>query len=240
MSKINLFCFPFAGGNSFSYRIFEPNVGTLFKMEVIEYPGRGTRAREACITDMSLLVQDLFARHYPSFCKGTYAFYGHSMGAIVAFALIKKMSAEKCPLPIHLVVTGAGGPAGRSEIRRNRHLMDKQDFLKEIRELDGCPEDILQNDELLDYFEPILRSDFELSETYDYQHDQPLTLPITVITGALESIPEEDIQLWQQETLRPVDFIKMPGKHFFIYDDPGQIMHIVNKKLHSHTKILHL
>jgi len=189
---------------------------------------------------MSGLVQDLIARYFTSFCDGTYAFYGHSLGAIVAFAMIRKMRAEGCALPIHLVVTGAGGPAGRSEIRRHRHLMNKEDFLKEIKDLEGCPEEILENDELLDYFEPILRSDFQLSETFDYQQDHPLTLPITVITGALESIPEEDIHLWQKETLRPVEFIKMPGKHFFINDDPGQVMDVINKKLLSHTKILHL
>ena len=240
MSKLNLFCFPFAGGSSFSYRLFEPYVDPLYRMEAIEYPGRGIRSKEACIRDMSLLVDDLFTQYYPSFQAQKYAFYGHSMGAIVAFVLIKKMAAEGCPLPMHLIVTGAAGPTGRSEVGRNRHLMNKQDFLEELRILDGCPEQILENPELLDYFEPILRADFELSETFDYRLDHVLNMPITVITGILESIPEEDILLWQRETSRPVDFIKIPGKHFFIYDNPGQVIEVVNKKLLSHTKILHL
>lgn len=240
MPKINLFCFPFAGGNSFSYRRFEPYVSSLFKMEVIEYPGRGIRSREACIRDMPGLVQDLYARYAPAFREGACAFYGHSLGAIVAFSLIKKMGAQGCPLPIHLVATGAGGPASKPKVRRNRHLMSKEDFLHEIRELDGSPQEILENTELLDYFEPILRADFEISENFHYDHDRPLTLPITVITGMQEAISEERIRLWQQETLRPIDFIKMPGKHFFIYDHPDQIMQVVNRKLLSHTKILHL
>jgi surfactin synthase thioesterase subunit len=99
------------------------------------------------------------------------------------------------------------------------------------------PEEILQSEELLNYLEPILRSDFKVSETYKYEGHEPLDIPMTVITGTEEEMDQEDILLWQKESRQEVDFRQMPGGHFFILEHTSQIVEIItNKLLSKHTQ----
>jgi surfactin synthase thioesterase subunit len=231
MESINLFCLPFAGGNKYSYREYEKNATSGLNIIPLEYPGRGGRMKERFITDMNELVDHLFDEIRFAVSKRSYAIYGHSMGAVVAFFLVKKIIANGLPSPLHLFVSGTTGPSSHAERELKRHLLPKEEFIEEIRVLDGCPEDILQNAELLDFLEPILRADFELSETFDYTESNPLDIPITVITGTEEDMEADDIYSWQKESLMPVDFRTMPGKHFFIHKYPREIIGIISEKL---------
>ena len=116
--------------------------------------------------------------------------------------------------------------------------MDQQEFIAEIRDLGGMPDEILNSEELLYFFEPILRSDFKISENYIHEQSVPLNIPITVITGTEEDMELEDIQLWQKETTHVVDFKRMPGKHFFIFQHPFKVMEIISRKLYLHKTLL--
>ena len=112
--------------------------------------------------------------------------------------------------------------------------MNQQDFIQEIKDLDGMPDEILNNEELLYYFEPILRSDFKISEEYIYEERTPFNIPFTVITGTEEDMEAEDIQLWQKETTHIVDFKRLPGKHFFIFEHAYRIIEVISRKLYLH------
>jgi surfactin synthase thioesterase subunit len=236
MKAINLFCFPFAGGNRYSYREYEQHAPPHLKIIPMEYPGRGARVKEPFILDMDVLVDKLYHEMRSSIGDDDYALYGHSMGGLVAFFLSKKLIANHYKPPLHIFVTGTSGPgsfAGHSK----KYLLEKKAFIEEIKKLEGCPEEILQHDELLDYFEPILRADFQVSETFSYTQEQPIEVPMTVITGTEEDMDIEDISLWQQETTHPVEFRKLPGKHFFIFKYPQEIMEVISKKILSTFKI---
>jgi surfactin synthase thioesterase subunit len=235
MNNIHLFCFPFAGGNKYSYRQLEVRCPPFLRMIPLEYPGRGSRLKEPFIKDIYLLTEDLYREVKPCIEGKEYAFYGHSMGGLVAFFLAKKIMACGHTPPVHLFITSTTGPSAPPEDKR-RHLLEKKEFIEEIRSLDGCPEDILQNDELLDFVEPILRADFEVSETFVYETDTPAPLPMTVVTGYEEDMEKEDILLWQKETIFPVDFRQMPGKHFFIFKYPFELVELISKKLLFHSK----
>jgi surfactin synthase thioesterase subunit len=150
MKDINLFCLPFAGGNKYSYRDYEKIAPSYLRVIPIEYPGRGARIKEAFITDMTLLVEDMYQLIKDETNKNAYALYGHSMGGIVAYYLLKRLIAGGHALPLHLFITGTAGPSSILHEQKKRHLMSKADFIQEIKDLDGCPEEILQNEELLD------------------------------------------------------------------------------------------
>jgi surfactin synthase thioesterase subunit len=232
MNTINLFCFPFAGGNKYSYRVYEENASPKLKIRTLEYPGRGFRIKEPLITDMESLVADSLRRISP-LIKGTpYAIYGHSLGGIVAYLLCRKIfETPDMARPMHLFITGTMGPGCRKRKELQRHLLPRTEFVEEIRNLDGCPEEVLANDELLSYFEPLLRADFQVSETYHYIHEKPLDLPITVIAGTEEDMSDEEIGTWQLETTQPVEFRRMKGKHFFILKYPGELVRTFSGKL---------
>jgi surfactin synthase thioesterase subunit len=227
---------PFAGGNKYSYRDYELCAPPYLKVIPMEYPGRGALAKEKFLTTMDLLVDRVYSDMKNTVDNGDYALYGHSMGGVVAFFLARKLIANGHRPPLHLFITGTTGPSSTSIISKKRHLMSKADFIQEIRILDGCPEEVLQSDDLLEYFEPILRADFQVSETYSYAEDAPLDVPFTVITGTEEDMKNEDIQLWQKESIHPVDFRKMTGTHFFILKHSTQIINLISRKIVNISK----
>lgn len=236
MEKINLFCLPFAGGSKYSYRLYEEHLPSFLNLIPLEYPGRGTRTGEPLKEDIRQLVNDLYLQVENKIDRAPYAIYGHSMGGLLCYLLARKINEEGRTPPVHLFITATSGPAALSRTEKKRHLLDKKSFIEEIRNLNGSPDEILQNDELLDFIEPILRADFKVSENYAYIRQEPLDIPVTVITGTKEDMKPEDIRLWQQETRKTVDFRRMPGHHFFIFKYPYEIVGIIAKKLLVHHK----
>jgi surfactin synthase thioesterase subunit len=242
MKIIHLFCLPFAGGNKYSYRDYETKLPSFLKLVPLEYPGRGGRGHEPLLFSMEAVVEDAYnqlVKHIAD--KKEYALYGHSMGGLAAFLLARKLRlAGNQKLPLHLFITGTSGPSSGSRQGNKRHQLGKKEFIDDIKNLDGLPEEVLENEELLDYFEPILRADFTATENYTYCEAEPLDIPFTVITGTDEPINEEDILLWQKESLTKVDFRHLPGKHFFIFKHPVEITAIISGKLQTHLKIFQL
>ena len=229
--KINLLCLTFAGGNKYSYREFFQHAPPFINVITKEYPGRGSRIREKLITEMPVLVDDLYAQVKDIVEKGKYAIYGHSLGGLMACLLTLKLLQNKHALPEHLFITGTSGPSAPARLEKKRHLLPKDDFIKEIKDLGGMPDEILQSEQLLNYLEPILRSDFKVSETFSYEDHPPLNIPITVITGTEEDMEKDDILLWQKESSIPVDFMQMPGGHFFIFDHRDKVVDVISNKL---------
>jgi surfactin synthase thioesterase subunit len=232
MNKINLIALPFAGGNRYCYRRLEQLLPTFIKLVALEYPGRGTRIREGLLTDIDLIVEDLYnqLRQLPN---EKYAIYGHSMGGLLACLLTRRTIRGGLSAPVHLIITGTTGPSARSEDRK-RHLLGKKEFLQEIRHMQGSPDEVLADEDVLEYFEPILRADFQASETYVHSKSDPLDLPFTIITGTEEDMTPQDVHAWQKESSLKVDFRRLPGKHFFIFDWPEKVAEIIARKLALH------
>jgi surfactin synthase thioesterase subunit len=239
MRTVDLFCLPFAGGNKYSYRVYEEKAPSWLRVIPLEYPGRGARSREGLLTNMEAMVDDIYAAIKKEI-RRDYVIYGHSMGALVAYLLVRKLTENGHSGPLHLFITGTTGPSAYVKEERKRHLLSKQGFIEELKVMDGCPEEILGNDEMLNYFEPILRADFKAAETYVYEEKVPLDMPLTVITGTEEDMKKEDIDAWQKETIQKIDLRKMQGKHFFIFNHADKIMEIIIRKIFHPNKIDHI
>ena len=240
-TTLNLFCLPFAGGNKYSYQKYAEKAPAFINIVPLEYPGRGARMKEPLVSDIDALVSDLSKQIISKIDENNYAIYGHSMGGLMAYLLTRTLIENNQKPPIHLFITGTSGPASVSRGLKQRHLLPKAEFLEELKALDGIPEEVLQNEDLFSYIEPIIRADFKACETYTHKnYYSPLNIPLTVITGTEEDIKPEDIQLWQNETNCEVDFRQIPGKHFFIFKHPLSIIQIISRKLSVHAKAYQL
>lgn len=236
METVNLFCLPFAGGSKYSYRELEDRAPEFLNIISLEYPGRGARIREPLMKDINGLAEDIYQSLKNSLDGKSYAIYGHSMGGLLAWLLVRKIVLNSHRLPLHVFITGTKGPAARDKEEKKRHLLEKDEFIDELKRLDGSPPEILGNDELLNYFEPIIRADFQATETYEYEETPPFDIPLTVITGTEEDMEPEEIALWQKETSFKVDFRRMQGNHFFIFKYPAVVVEIISKKILSTLK----
>lgn len=225
MNKINLICLPYAGGGRSAYYHYTAISPKELNILTIELPGRGARYGEAPLCDIQMMVDDIL-RQVRRKLDQPYAIYGHSMGAILAYLLAGKIDSERLNPPLHLFLTGSGGP---SMVQRERKLSDlgRSELTETLKEMGGIPDEILKNEHHLDIFLPILRADFKAIDNFEYVQREKLNVPLSVITGSEEDVSVERAEAWRKETSATVDIRRLPGNHFFIFDYGSTIIELI-------------
>ncbi len=177
---------------------------------------------EAPLTDIADVVR-MMSMDIAPYLDRPYAFFGHSMGSLVSYSLAHELRAAGAPLPMHMFVSGRRAPHLPPE-RRALHDLPRAELLEELGRLEGTPKAVLENEELLELFLPLLRADFKLNETYAYSPTPPLPCGATVM-GGLSDMAASRTQLepWREHFDGKVDVSMFPGGHFFIDDARAQI-----------------
>jgi medium-chain acyl-[acyl-carrier-protein] hydrolase len=212
---VRLFCFPYAGGGASIYRrwpeSFPPNVEVC----PVQLPGRENRLRESPYTSIAPLVRDIAQALGPYFDR-PFAFFGHSMGALISFELTRLLRREGRPLPVRLFLSGRHAPhlIGRDSVTYN---LPEDELIEELKCLQGTPAEVLEHPELMRLILPLLRADFEVCQTHEYEPEPPLECPITIFGGLQDQeVPREDLEVWSQHTAHGSTLRMLPGDHFFI------------------------
>lgn len=228
-SRRQLFCFPFAGGGASVFTGWQSGLPADLDVYAIRLPARDYRLREAPYTSMAGLVRDLreiFLAQSPR----PFAFFGHSMGALIAFELARELASHHRP-PFHLFLSAREAPHLPSR-RRPIHELSDDEFLAELqRQFRQIPEAIINDKEMLRYALKMLRGDFTLLEGYAYQASPPLTCPITVFGGAQDRIPKEDLDAWSSQTSGKFEVITLDGGHFFLQSHKSQLLEELASRL---------
>lgn len=226
---------PYAGGSKHAYRKLESVAKPRYHWQTLELPGRGGRHAEANLTSVSDMVNDLLQQTRRYVETGPYLLYGHSMGALLAFELTRRLRAESLPLPAGLLLTGRSAPNLTLARHRRMAHYSSEEFWHELGELGGVPAELLQCRELQAYYEPSIRADIRALETYCYQPDDPLPLPIIVRAGDQEGIAPDELRQWQHQTCYEVDWDYLSGNHFFIFSFPGEILQLITHFTPTHV-----
>lgn len=221
-SNTTVFLLPFSGASKYSYAPLQQFVPDHVTFVPVEMPGRGSRMREPLLRDLHQMADDAFSQ-IQSQLKAPYILYGHSLGTNLAYLIALKIRTLGLPAPERIVLSGNGGASVPPE-KPFRHLMSPADFKAKLNEYGGSPREVLENDQLMEIFGPILRADFEAIETYQYEPVEPLDIPVTVLYGKDESVTPEEAEKWQEETKQPIRVREFEGTHFFIFDHPQEIV----------------
>ena len=213
---VRLFLFPFAGGNASAFLPWQNLLGPRLELRVAQLPGRGIRLFDRPIAEMDELVARL-TRAVASLSDRPFVFFGHSLGALLAFEVARQLRRAGRPEPMSLWVSGAEGPRTRL-IRRQLHALPDAELIAALREYNGTPPEMLDEPEMMELLLPGLRADFALHERYTYRAEPPLDLPIAVLLGDNDPHVEPDRAAgWAWETSQPVQRHCYPGDHFFLY-----------------------
>ncbi len=220
---MKLYAVPYAGGHSLVYRPLQGLLNGKMEWVTLELPGRGRRAKEPLLTDMERLADDLFTAIRGELNDSDYALFGHSMGSLLVYLLAQRIVAAGLPLPRRLFCSGRGAPSVRGESfkpqEEPKHTLSKAAFWDYIDSLGGVPPELKQHQELMDYFEPVLRADIAGLENYRYRPTQPLDIPITVLYGVDDTeLHPQGMLAWQQESRHAVEIYPLHGGHFSIFD----------------------
>ena len=229
-SRLRLFCFPYAGGSGTIFRSWRAALPAGVDVCGVQLPGRGTRVRERHFRSVETLVPVLAEAILP-LCDRPFAFFGHSVGALIAFEVARHLRRRTGREPLLLIASGRRAPQLPAE-QPPIYALPHDAFVAELRRLEGTPEEVLHNQELMDLLIPTLRADFEMCDTYEYQPGTPLSLPITVYGGAddRDDTPPK-LDPWRSATSGPFSLRLFPGGHFFIHTAESQLLEAVSADL---------
>jgi len=216
---VRLFCFPHAGGGAAAFARWQAALPPRFGLCPVRSPGRESRAAEAPFEDMAALV-DALARVIQPLADRPFVFFGHSMGAAVAFELVRRLRRDGRPLPLGLIVSGARAPQYRAGWTPPASPSD-QEFRAQLRRLEGVPAEVLDNDGLMRVLLPVLRADTALYRNYVYSLEPPLDLPLRAYGGAADpNVREEHVEAWSCQTTRSFAARIFDGGHFYLNTAP--------------------
>ena len=230
--RLRLFCFHYAGGNAFVFRSWANQVLDSVDVYSIEQPGHGTRLMEPAFDQMTPLIQTLKSSLLP-YLTPPFAFFGHSMGALVSYELSQSLRQEYELSPVHLFVSGHRAPH-IPDPDSPIHALPKADFLDALRRYNGTPETILQNVELMELLLPSLRADFTLLERYVYRSHSPLNCPITAFGGLQDwKVSSDALEAWDKHTQAAFSIQLFKGDHFFLHSAQSSLLLALNKVLRT-------
>jgi medium-chain acyl-[acyl-carrier-protein] hydrolase len=232
--SLRLFCFPYAGGGAVIYRRWAESLPRSVEVLAVQPPGRGNRMREAPLLRVSAIVEALAAEVVP-YLDRPFAFFGHSLGALVAFELARRLRRERGVEPARLFVSGRRAPHVSSDDGVT-HDLPATEFIAELRRLKGTPPEVLEHEELMELMIPLLRADFEVCETYEFEPGPPLACPVTAFGGIEDrDVTREHIAAWREHTTGPFLMRMLPGDHFFIHSAEATLLQVVARELHELT-----
>lgn len=232
-ARVRLFCFPYAGGSSLIFRTWSKSLPTI-EVCPIELPGRGSQMKLAPFTRLETLVSAIAPILLPHLDK-PFAFFGHSMGAIVSFELARLLLREYNISPVHLFVSGRRPPQ-IPDSKPPIHALPESEFIEELRRLNGTPQAVLENAELMQLIIPSLRADFAVLETYVYAPEPILNCPITAFGGREDpEVSGDELQGWRDQTNAAFSLQMFNGDHFFLHSAQSLLLQSLSVQLNSES-----
>jgi len=229
-SSVRLFCFHYGGGSASSFREWSKDIPGFVELIAIQMPGRENRFNEPLLNNVSEVVDQLCTNFDPYLDK-PFVFFGHSIGALIAFEFVRALRRKGSVQPKHLIVSGAKAPNAPFR-RKSIHSLPDSQFIEELKKYNGIPSVIIEDKELISLFAPTIRADFSICETYEHHSEIPLDCPITALGGLNDhTFNHEDLLKWKEQTTGSFKPHLLPGDHFFVKTSYEEVIKIVNQVL---------
>ncbi|MGX1885133.1 thioesterase II family protein [Streptomyces sp. NPDC055287] len=212
--EVRLVCFPHAGGAASSFVSLSRKLSPAVEVLAVQYPGRQDRRREEPIADIARLA-DLLADALESESGSPYAFFGHSMGAVIAYETARRLAPRPGPGPVRLFLSGRSAPETQPDpLDRMR---DDADVIAAIRRLGGTGAAVLDDPEIMEMAMPALRADYRAIGSYAWVPSAPLDCPFSVLVGDSDPVvPTARAARWSAFTTADTQVRTFPGGHFYL------------------------
>jgi len=225
-ASIRLVCFPYAGGGSATYLPWQHHLDSNVELVIVQLPGRGARFSEAPYQTMTEIVTAIFYA-LKELDNKPVIFFGHSMGARVAYELTLMLCRYNSKLPVHFIASGSVAPCIKRTKEETHHLPDDE-FIAKLIALNGSPLEVLANKELMQLMLPFLRADFKIIETYCNDSKFLIPTKLSILMGDEEEIENHEVEMWFElfENHMPINWVR--GGHFFVDKNRGDVLKVVN------------
>jgi medium-chain acyl-[acyl-carrier-protein] hydrolase len=144
------------------------------------------------------------------------AFFGHSLGALVAFEVLRELRRRGLPRPVRLFAAAARAPHRPAD--EPLHALPDDAFLNRIAGLNGTPAPVLRDRQLMNLLLPAIRADFAVAETYQGAPGRAVATPIAVFGGRDDPhVSMDDLRGWAWHTRGGFGVRIFEGDHFFLH-----------------------
>ncbi|MFD9130278.1 thioesterase II family protein [Kitasatospora sp. NPDC059571] len=211
-----------AGGSAASYRHFLAHLPDHWRVLALELPGRMHASKQSGCRSAAEVV-DLLLPVLEAELIGHYAVFGHSMGALVAFELVRALE-RLGRAPLWLGLSGSPAPEAGRRPAEQRHTWPHERLVHFIRRLGGTPDSVWHHPVLAERVVRTMRWDLEVVETYEHPGGLPLTTPVSLFAGEADPlVPPERVRRWREHTRDAVTFHSLPGGHFYLFDRAAEV-----------------
>jgi medium-chain acyl-[acyl-carrier-protein] hydrolase len=217
-----LVCFPHAGAGGTAYIRWPKLLPSHIGVRPVHPPGREARFREQSYRDARAFVGDLLPA-VAALIDRPVSIFGHSLGALLAFELVRAMRREGLPPPDCLYVSGR--PAPQVPMASATWALTDEGLVTVLRALDGTPPAVLDDPDLLAMFLPALRADLEMNERYQFAPEPPLDVPIVAFAAEQDDrASPHQVEEWRRETTGSFELVPVPGGHFTVMSHPELVI----------------
>ncbi|GAB2721697.1 thioesterase II family protein [Kitasatospora kifunensis] len=217
-APLRLVCFHHAGAGAMAFVGWATRVGRHVSVVPVRLPGRESRLGEARITDVELLLRELDEHLGPMLEQGPYAFYGHSLGALVAYRFAEHRIRAGLRAPVAVLVGACMAPHLSNPLITSAGLGDTQ-LLDLLSSLGGVPDELLARPDWLREMLATSRADLTLGRALREGAMTPLSCPIWAFAGAQDRVATPAaVAEWERWTTAAFQFRTLAGGHFFVRD----------------------
>lgn len=230
--RLRLFCLPYAGGGAAVFRGWQAGLPSAVEVCPVRLPGREMRLKEPAITEMPVMLHRLGEALTP-YLGQPYAFFGHSMGALLAYELLDRLARAGRPLPAYLFVSGRQAPhVERAPLSQPVERLSDADFLRDLAPVNAGSRAAVDHPDLAALVLPVLRADFLLCQSYRAVRRPPFALPLTALGGLDDpAVDRAALEPWAEHTTRSFSLHMFPGDHMFVHSAAAQVQRMVSEKL---------
>ena len=223
-----LVCFPHAGGSASYFHPVSAALAPSVEVLAVQYPGRQDRYAEPPVDDLFVLADQLVDVLAPEL-TGPVAFFGHSMGASLAFEVARRLEERGTQL-LALFVSGRRAPSAFRDERVHEKADDE--LLAEVKRLSGTDSRVLEDDEILRMVLPALRSDYKAAELYRYRPGPDVGCPVVALIGDRDpKVTEAEARQWAERTSGGFELHSYPGGHFYLNDHAAAVIRLIGERL---------
>lgn len=227
---MKLFCLPHLGGSASIYYQWKKYLNEKIEIVPIELAGRGERIKECFYEDFSTLISDV-SEKISIEENEKYAFFGHSMGALIAYELYYYMLHKDSTIPTHIFFSGRNTPEVKDEIFFGQ--MTDQELIDGLIQIGGIPPQLLNYPELLNLSLAVIKADRKVMQTYEFKlHTNKLLCDITVMAGKDDlTLDYGKMDEWSLITKQKCNYSYYPGAHFYVEKNLADICSLINNTL---------
>lgn len=227
---VRLICFPHAGGAASYYAPLARSLAPGVEALGVQYPGRQDRRSEPGVEDIVELADRVARALLTPEPDRPYAFFGHSMGALVAYETARHLRGMEAPGPVRLFVSGRVAPdAGPTHADRHE---DERALIAHVRALGGTAEAVFDDPDLYAMVMPALRADYRALRSYSWSPGEPLDVPMTLLVGNADPVaPVDQVRAWSGQSTLPSRMEVFPGGHFFLDGAVAEVAGVVSGDL---------